>query len=258
MRNLLRRLVGKTGDREHAGDQTCIYAVGDIHGHAELLHEICARIDADIRRTRPARAIEVFLGDYVDRGPDSREVIAMLDQRRRTRKVVCLLGNHEACLLEFLVNPEMLARWRQFGGLQTLMSYGLSPSPNPGAAERKALAKQLIRQMPPAHLAFLRSLPITYSHGRYFFVHAGVRPGIALKQQRKEDLLWIRDDFLVSEDDFGKIVVHGHTPVQEAELLHNRINVDTGAYATGRLTCVKLEGPRRTLLTTGSPAARHG
>lgn len=172
--------------------------------------------------------------------------------------MVCLLGNHEACLLEFLVNPDMLAQWRQFGGLQTLMSYGLTPSLNPDAAERRALAQQLVRQMPPAHLAFLRSLPITYSRGRYFFVHAGVRPGVALKQQRKEDLLWIRDDFLVSEDDFGKVVVHGHTPVQEAELLRNRINVDTGAYATGRLTCVKLEGAQRTLLMTGNRAARHG
>ncbi|MBP2427912.1 serine/threonine protein phosphatase 1 [Bradyrhizobium elkanii] len=182
----------------------------------------------------------------------------MLDQRRRTRSMVCLLGNHEACLLEFLVNPDMLAQWRQFGGLQTLMSYGLTPSPNPDASERRALARQLIRQMPPAHLTFLRSLPLCYVHKRYFFVHAGVRPGIALNQQRKEDLLWIRDDFLMSEDDFGKVVVHGHTPVHEAELLRNRINVDTGAYATGRLTCVKLEGARRTLLMTGSRAARHG
>jgi serine/threonine protein phosphatase 1 len=259
MRSLLRRMVGQTGDLEHdEGDETCIYAVGDIHGHADLLHELCARIDADIRKFRPARPIQVFLGDYIDRGPDSRDVIAMLDQRRRTHSLVCLLGNHEACLLEFLVNPDMLAQWRQFGGLQTLMSYGLTPSLNPDAAERRALAQTLVRQMPPAHLAFLRSLPITYSCGRYFFVHAGVRPGVALKQQRKEDLLWIRDDFLVSEDDFGKVVVHGHTPVHEAELLRNRINVDTGAYATGRLTCVKLEGARRTLLMTGNRAARHG
>ena len=259
MRNLLRRIVGQTGDLEHdEGDETCIYAVGDIHGHADLLSEICARIDADIRKFRLARPIQVFLGDYIDRGPDSRDVIAMLDQRRRNRSMVCLLGNHEACLLEFLVNPDMLAQWRQFGGLQTLMSYGLTPSPNPDAEERRALAQALVHQMPPAHLAFLRSLPICYVHSRYFFVHAGVRPGIALNQQRREDLLWIRDDFLMSEDDFGKVVVHGHTPVHEAELLHNRINVDTGAYATGRLTCVKLEGARRSLMMTGDRAARHG
>lgn len=257
MRNLFRRLIGHGTGVTHEDDGTCIYAVGDIHGRADLLQEICARIDADIRMHRPARPIQVFLGDYIDRGPQSREVIALLHERSRTQQVICLLGNHEACLLEFLVNADVLAQWRQFGGLQTLISYGLSPSPNPDAAERRMLATQLLHQMQPAHLAFLRALPISYSHGRYFFVHAGVRPGVALDRQRKEDLLWIRDEFLISEDDFGKVVVHGHTPVREAELRRNRVNVDTGAYATGRLTCVKLEGARRTLLATADGSARR-
>jgi len=124
MRGLLRRLMGQTSDLAHADDAVCIYAVGDIHGRADLLQEICARIDADIRRSRPAQPVQVFLGDYIDRGPASRDVITMLDRRRRTHDVVCLLGNHEACLLDFLVNADMLAQWRQFGGKGLVVKHG--------------------------------------------------------------------------------------------------------------------------------------
>jgi serine/threonine protein phosphatase 1 len=244
MWNFAKRAVG-LGQNE---EDVCIYAVGDIHGRADLLYDMCRRIDADIEREQHRPTLQVFLGDYIDRGPDSASVLSMLADRCRSQDVVCLLGNHEACLLEFLMNADMLAKWRQFGGLQTLTSYGLSPSPNPDATERRQLADALWENIPRDHLDFLKSLRTSFSVGRYFFVHAGVRPGVPLDRQREEDLLWIRDDFLLSEDNFGKIVVHGHTPVQEPELLANRINIDTGAYATGLLTCVKLQGRSRSLL----------
>jgi serine/threonine protein phosphatase 1 len=243
------RLVKRPNVRSpQSGDDFWIYAVGDIHGRADLLDDACKRIDADIGSRRGEPVIQVFLGDYIDRGPQSSDVIAMLEARQQTQDVVCLMGNHEACLLDFLDNPDTLAKWRQFGGLQTLISYGLSPGSNPGTLERRQLADELSQTIPLSHIDFLRSLPSSFMHGDYFFAHAGVRPGIALERQRDEDLLWIRDDFLLSEDNFGKIVVHGHTPVLEPELLFNRINIDTGAYATGRLTCIRLHGPDKYLL----------
>jgi serine/threonine protein phosphatase 1 len=245
MWKVVKRLTGRP---EAVDDETIVYAVGDIHGRVDLLLGICERIDSDIAKEPRHRSIQVFLGDYIDRGPDSSGVIERLAARRETADVVCLRGNHETCLLDFLADPETLELWRQFGGLQTLISYGLSPSARPDAAERRQLADQLRHAMPAAHLGFLRSLPSCFGHGRYFFAHAGIRPGVALDLQRDEDLLWIRDDFLLSEDDFGKVIVHGHTPVREPELRANRINIDTGAYATGRLTCIKLRGSARSLL----------
>lgn len=229
-------------------EDICLYAVGDVHGRADLLANVFERIDAEIARERSLRSVQVFLGDYIDRGPDSYGVVEALAARRQTRDVVCLMGNHEACLLDFLRRPDTLVQWRQFGGLQTLVSYGLSPSANPGSGERRELSQALAHAMPPAHLEFLTSLPTYFAQGRYFFAHAGIRPGVTLDQQRDEDLLWIRDDFLLSEDDFGKVIVHGHTPVAAPELRTNRINIDTGAYATGRLTCIKLCGEEKSLL----------
>ena len=185
--------------------------------------------------------MQVFLGDYIDRGPSSRAVLDRLIDRSRTHEIVCLKGNHETYLFEFLRNPAVLADWRRLGGLETLMSYGLEPSMKADMAEQLELAKALEVSLPKHHRQFLRSLCTSFSCGDFFFVHAGVRPGIPLEQQREEDLLWIRDDFLLCEDDFGKIVVHGHTPVREPDIRPNRINIDTGAYATGRLTCLIIE-----------------
>lgn len=248
MWNRLLRTVGRQEPDPNDPDEICIYAVGDIHGRFDLLTDICARIDADIQRHRGRRWLQIFLGDYVDRGPDSSAVITLLAERSRLPGVICLRGNHETVLLQFLDDPDTLSKWRQFGGLQTLMSYGLVPSANPDRGENAQLAQELRQIIPSYHLEFLQSLRTSYSLGRFFFVHAGVRPGVPLNQQREEDLLWIRDEFLLSEDDFGKVIVHGHTPVQEPELLFNRINIDTGAYATGRLTCIKLVGQHATLL----------
>lgn len=219
-----------------------IYAIGDIHGRSDLLKETFTVIDADIARNPASRPIEVFLGDYIDRGPNSADTLDLLIERSLYRETVFLKGNHEAYFLEVLRNPAKLEDWRQFGGLQTLMSYGIQPSLNPDAAEQTDLISALIEVMPGDHLRFLQSLKPSFLCGDFFFVHAGVRPGIPLKEQQESDLLWIRNEFLDSDENFGKFIVHGHTPVREPDIRPNRINIDTGAYATGNLTLLTIQG----------------
>ena len=219
-----------------------VYAIGDVHGRADLLQSLLTVIDADLARSAPERAIQVFLGDYVDRGPQSRAVLDLLIERSKTHETVCLKGNHEVFLLEVLKDPSRLQEWRHYGGLLTLMSYGVTPRMNPTAEEQVEFIEGLRRALPPEHLAFLEQLPSSFSCGDFFFVHAGVRPGIALDKQQEHDLLWIREEFLDSEDWFGKYVVHGHTPVSAPDIRQNRINIDTGAYATGNLTLLTIQG----------------
>jgi serine/threonine protein phosphatase 1 len=221
-----------------------IYAIGDIHGCADLLAGAFERIDADLATNPAPISIEVFLGDYIDRGPAARQVLDQLVERKRTFRAVFLKGNHEEYLTNFTTNPDILEDWQRFGGLETLMSYGITPTINAGAAEQARLAAALGQALPESHREFLGNLKSSFTCGDFFFVHAGIRPGIPLTNQREEDLLWIRQDFLMSEDNFSKIVVHGHTPVLQPEIRPNRINIDTGAYATGRLTCLKLEDDR--------------
>ena len=225
-----------------------IYAVGDVHGRLDLLEQVMARIDHDCGNAPSTNAIEVYLGDYIDRGPASRQVVDRLIARGGERNTVFLKGNHETYVGEFIANPTILADWRQYGGFETLMSYGLQPAMKTDAAEEVELAKAFSFMLPKSHQHFLKSLPLFVTFGDFFFVHAGVRPRVPLKQQREEDLLWIRDDFLLYEDDFEKVVVHGHTPVREPDIRRNRINIDTGAYATGRLTCIMLERDRIEIL----------
>jgi serine/threonine protein phosphatase 1 len=228
--------------RPRLPDGVRIYAVGDVHGRADLLDQVLSRIDADLAGDPNCRPVQVFLGDYVDRGPSSCGVLDRLIKRSRTHEIVCLKGNHESYVLEFLRNPAILDDWRMFGGLQTLQSYGLRPSLNADSTEQVELAMALDASLPNHHRAFLGSLSPSFICGDFFFVHAGVKPGIQLEQQQEEDLLWIRDDFLLCEEDFGKMIVHGHTPVRDPDIRHNRINIDTGAYTTGRLTCLIIEG----------------
>ncbi len=225
-----------------------VYAVGDVHGRADLLAGLLAAIDSDITRHPPARTIHVFLGDYIDRGPASRQVIDLVIARGRSHETVTLKGNHETYAAQFINDPLVLEEWRLFGGLQTLMSYGLRPSVNAGEAEQRELAERFATALPPSHADFLAGLRTSFSCGDYFFVHAGVKPGVPLEQQHEADLLWIRDDFLLHEKDFGKMVVHGHTPVREPDFRANRINIDTGAYATGKLTCLIIEPEEVALL----------
>lgn len=214
-----------------------VHAVGDVHGRADLLENVLAEIDADIAAHRNLQSVQVFLGDYIDRGPSSREVLDLLIAFGATHRCLFLKGNHEALLLDFLENPAVLAQWRQNGALPTLVSYGLAPSLNPKLNEQHELSRALNEALPASHRQFLRNLKLSYTCGDMLFVHAGIRPGVPLSQQREQDMLWIRDEFLSYTGAFEKRVVHGHTPVTAPDVHFNRINIDTGAYATGRLTC---------------------
>lgn len=214
-----------------------VVAIGDIHGRADLLAALHLRLDAEATETGGELPVEIYLGDYIDRGPRSREVIDMLLARRRIRRLVCLMGNHERMLLQAMNDPGEVEAWMRLGGGDTLRSYGLTPRPTPH--ERSidaAIARTLREGLPADHLAFFHSLTLSFAIGGLFFVHAGVRPGVALNAQREDDLLWIRDEFLNSEADHGALVVHGHTPVPAADFRRNRINIDTGAVFTGVLT----------------------
>jgi serine/threonine protein phosphatase 1 len=227
-----------------------VYAIGDVHGRADLLKQIFAGIDADLI-SRPADVtLEIFLGDYIDRGPASSEVLDLLIGRRHSHPTFCLKGNHEAYMLEFLRDPTVLDEWSRCGGLETLLSYGLKPSLSLDPDERARLANAFKRALPEKHRHFLSSLRTTFTCGDFYFVHAGVRPGVPLKHQTEDDLLWIREDFLLHEEQFEKVIVHGHTPVTSSDIRPNRINIDTGAFATGRLTCLVLEGQTLAIIQT--------
>jgi serine/threonine protein phosphatase 1 len=232
-----------TGERRAAlADGTRLYAIGDVHGCGELLAQLLDRLEAHLRAHPVTRPILVFLGDYIDRGPDSRGVIDQLIQLKQRYEVVYLRGNHERCLSEFLRKPSLLAMWLRWGALETLRSYGVEPKNYFDAREQELTAKSLelvLRES--GHLDFFDKLETSFTCGDFFFVHAGVRPNVPLERQSEVDLLEIRDDFLSSASDFGKVVVHGHTPVPEPDIRANRINIDTGAFATGRLTCLMIE-----------------
>ncbi len=215
-----------------------IYAIGDIHGRLDLIERAAAAIARDVKE-RGAAALTVTVGDYIDRGPDSCGVIERLTANPFPTPLIALKGNHEAMLMAFLADPATGPHWAANGGLETLRSYGLRP--------RSAWTTDFVRArtdlraaLPAAHLAFLRALKPSFSQGDYFFCHAGVRPEVPLERQSEEDLLWIRGAFLSSVQDFGKVVVHGHTPVPAPDVRANRIGIDTGAYYSGRLTCVAL------------------
>lgn len=229
---------------------TVVYAIGDIHGRADLLDTIHRAIEADAAARASHRRVVVYLGDYVDRGLDSKGVIErLLGQPLPGFERVFLKGNHEDALLKFLDEPQFGRDWKYYGGLETLMSYGVTDLPlKDDEAAFEAARDQFVARMPEDHLDFLRTLRLSHSEGDYFFAHAGVRPGVDLDAQAAEDLMWIRDDFLAAREDFGKVVVHGHTPEERPVERANRIGVDTGAYITGVLTAVVLEGTERRFL----------
>jgi serine/threonine protein phosphatase 1 len=219
---------------------TRIYAVGDIHGRADLLSEITARIDDDIWRRPIAHTIEVYLGDYVDRGPHSRTVIDLLAVRLVANHAVCLRGNHEAVMEGFLQDPAILQYWEPLGGMQTLASYGIEL--HDGTETALDLQRRFLAAFPRAHELFMQCLRNQFSCGDFLFAHAGIRPDIPIEQQDVNDLIWIRNEFLESTLNHERFIVHGHTPVPHPDIRHNRINIDTGAWRTGTLTCIAIEG----------------
>jgi serine/threonine protein phosphatase 1 len=231
-----------------------VYAVGDIHGRADLLETLLRRIAAESEH-RPDDATRslIFLGDYIDRGALSYSVVERLLQDPLPGfTTVRLLGNHEEAMLEFLEGRSDGRDWLSFGGLETLLSYGVPIRGFPDTAQRAAALRDGLREaVPHAHLDFLRTCTLHHTIGDYVFVHAGVRPGVALEEQSRADLLWIRDDFLRDRSPLpGKVVVHGHTISDLPQDLGHRINIDTGAFASGRLTCLALRGARRQFIST--------
>jgi len=220
-----------------------IYAIGDIHGQVALLDRLHGEIEADASAGQQLQSVIVYLGDYVDRGMHSREVVDRLLSPLPGFRTIHIKGNHEQAVLDFLEDPSFGMQWANFGGLETLYSYGNADAVRLSKPEEFFKAADLFfEQLPAAHLRFFKALPTSTTIGDYYFVHAGVKPGIPLESQVEEDLLWIREEFLDSPVDFGKIVVHGHSPEPDPVLRANRIGVDTGAYMTGVLTCVVLEG----------------
>jgi serine/threonine protein phosphatase 1 len=221
-----------------------IYAIGDIHGRRDLLDHMHWRIDWD-QRQNGGETLEVYLGDYIDRGPDSAGVISRLIARAKNKAVICLKGNHEALFSAFLDGEIDLRVWSRLGGLETLRSYGFDPSELMEIAPRSR-GEHVRARLPADHLKFLGSLRDAAQLSGYFFAHAGIRPGVALDQQSPLDLHTIRGAFLDDERHHEAIIIHGHSPCPVPEVLFNRINIDTGAYMTDKLTCLVIDhlGPQ--------------
>jgi serine/threonine protein phosphatase 1 len=227
------------------------YAVGDIHGRIDLLDEILSTIEQDAERSPARKMLLIFLGDLIDRGPDSRGVVERLRTYRNDRlQTYFLAGNHEEVLLRLLAGERgLLEGWLKFGGAECLRSYGTDPSSLAGLNEKDALA--IVRDaIPMEHRQFLAGFADTLRLADYLFVHAGIRPGLDLSLQSQSDLRWIRAAFLDCEDNHGMVVVHGHTISENVDERANRIGIDTGAYRTGILTALAVEGTRRWVLDT--------
>jgi serine/threonine protein phosphatase 1 len=229
-----------------------VYAIGDIHGRFDLLKKLLHTIEAD-------RAIEwgvretyvVFLGDYVDRGFQSREVIeCLLSYKSAGITPVVLRGNHEDLMLQFLDDPMVGDLWLRVGGEATLVSYGVDLYGPAIGGDVLAASEAFARALPPEHRHFLENLPVSWQLGDYLFVHAGIRPGVPLEAQRKRDMTTIRQDFTLSGENFGVCVVHGHSGVRQASHCGNRIAVDTGAFATGVLSAAVLHDREVRFLST--------
>ncbi len=233
---------------------TVVYAVGDIHGRDDLLARLHRGIAHDAARRPAARRVLVYLGDYFSRGVDSRAVVErVLDWRPPGWETVALKGNHEDLILRFLDGELRTGlHWLDYGGVEALAHYGI-PMADPAArdaATAAALRERLLAALPAAQRGLLRGLVASHREGGYFFAHGGVLPGVALEAQAERDLIWIRKRFLLSAADHGAVVVHGHCISPEPEVRANRIGIDTGAYESGILTCLVLDGEARGFLQT--------
>jgi serine/threonine protein phosphatase 1 len=232
-----------------------IYAIGDVHGCLHELKALEAKIVADAEGLDGEKWI-VMLGDYIDRGPSSAQVLdRLLAPPPSGFKRICLRGNHEQAFLESLSDPTAIDNWLRFGGEQTMISYGIG---SPGLktllkGSARAKLQLLAAHVPEEHIELLRDLPSVLSVPGYVFVHAGLRPGVRVEDQTDQDMLWIRRDFLDADHDFGAVVVHGHTPIPEPFVSARRIGVDTGCFMTGRLTAVRIDASGTRILEAGQP-----
>jgi serine/threonine protein phosphatase 1 len=229
------------------------YVVGDIHGRDDLLDLLLAKIHADTQQRRAKKVLLVFVGDLIDRGPSSAQVVERLRTYQRPGfRTVFLLGNHEEVLLRILRGEaDLVSKWCSFGGRECLASYGVDAGRLGGLSDTEAVAA-IRAAIPKKHVDFLEGFDDSCRFGDYLFVHAGIRPGVEFDQQLQSDLRWIREPFLFDESDHGFIVVHGHTIRSEVEIRPNRIGIDTGAYRTGALTALAIEGEETWLLDTRS------
>lgn len=232
-------------------DRPLIYAIGDVHGCHDALLALEERIRADAAAHPDARALVLYLGDYVDRGPASRAVIEHLANENHGDGIerIALCGNHDDTFLNFIFDPERNRRWLDYGGDATLRSYGLELADYLDRADGlQALGRDLRTRVPAHHIDFLKSLPIALLSGRRLFVHAGIKPGVPLPQQEDHDMMWIREPFLSEGPGLPLLVVHGHTAGPEPVFGKNRICIDTTCYASGRLTALKVTPDGATLL----------
>lgn len=226
-----------------------IYAIGDVHGRFDLLEKMHARIAAELAADRPDDWRIIHLGDYVDRGPDSAGVIEFVSTRTRDDpRMLAIAGNHEMKFLAFLANPEQWRQFADFGGEETVQSYGVGIDFTTASGLREGHAA-LKRAVPPSHMSFLNGLAYSIGFGDFFFCHAGIRPGVPLDEQDTHDLTWIRSEFLDYPHLHPKVIVHGHTPHDEPEVMANRVNVDTLAYRSGVLTALVIDGTDKRFLS---------
>lgn len=228
-----------------------LYAIGDVHGRLDLLDRLIDQIDRDDAARGPADTWLIFLGDLVDRGPDSYGVVdRLLRLKQSDRNVRVLMGNHEEVfLLAARGDVQALRLFLRIGGKETVLSYGVSRD-DFNQADFERLAALLSEHVPAEHIAFLESFEQLIEVGDYLFVHAGIRPGIAIGDQEHSDLRWIRGDFLNHSGSHGKMVVHGHSITPSVDVQANRIGIDTGAYASDRLSAIGLQGSERWFLST--------
>ncbi len=226
-----------------------VYAVGDIHGRLDLLVTMAEAIERDNAARGAARSTVILLGDLVDRGPDSAGVIKAVRMWASQRRMRIIAGNHEEMFLEALENVEVMRHFLRYGGKETILSYPVDPAAYT-AAEIEDAQAMMQAAVPQEDIDFLNSFEDTIVIGDYLFVHAGIAPGVPLAEQSTNQLRWIREPFLSHAGDHGHMIVHGHTIMAEAEVLANRIGIDTGAYDTGRLTALGLEGTDRWLIET--------
>ncbi|MGE0502868.1 MAG: metallophosphoesterase family protein [Rhizobiaceae bacterium] len=222
-----------------------LYAIGDIHGRLDLLEAMYEKIEDDRRDAADWRI--VHLGDYVDRGPDSRGVIDAIIRASEGGKVTAIAGNHDIAFLDFIATPDARGLFARFGGDATARSYGVEIAFEPQWLLKDG-HRALVAAVPDAHVEFLQVLKLSFDAGYFFFCHAGIRPGVELDRQDAQDLVWIRDVFLGHPGLHPKVIVHGHTPADEPEVLANRVNVDTGAYFSGVLTALVIDGAEKRLL----------